>query len=287
MVNHKILLTIALFIVGTSAWSNNIPASTPSQTPVSQDQESKNANSTVTPDKKLNSTGSTVIIENLPITDKNTPVTITINPPNPTVTSAVSQPVPVVQPMPEVKPSQPDIKPMNASNRIEIPPVPSLDIVVDKRFKNSPKLKRLYKLLGLKNEPNVIHLVANRNIASKKDSVIFIQPRSFLSMLDYLSNAVQVTPEIIKKNLVVVPRYPNGKYFDLTNITKGIFLVRISKTRPTCPTSVLVFYRGYWFYIADEDYKSKRTFAMLQQIFNLQAGETPGQNVPVLTIPAR
>lgn len=64
-------------------------------------------------------------------------------------------------------------------------------------------------------------------------------------------------------------------------------LVHISPERSRGDMSVSVYYRNNWFYICNSDYKSKRTFAMRKQILNLQAGETPRQSVPVLTIPAR
>lgn len=274
MANHNILLMTVLLFWETMAWCDTVTTKAPEASAVQQV-----VSKSIT-DKESNPNTSTLIIKNLPVHDKNTPVTITINPP-----SGVT-PVPVSQPLPSMGNEQAK-QPIKSSDKIEIPPVPSLDIVVNKKYKNSPKLKRLYQLLGLRHSPNVIHLVTNRNIANKKDAIIAIRPRSFLTALDYLSNAVQVAPDMIKKNLVVVPQYPNGKYYDLTDITKGVFLIHISPTRPTTEVSVEVFYRDHWFYIADTDYKSKRTFAMLQQIFNLQAGETPGQNIPILTIPTR
>jgi hypothetical protein len=48
--------------------------------------------------------------------------------------------------------------------------------------------------------------------------------------------------------------------------------------------SVAVFYHGCWFYIADDDCKSKDTFAMLGHIYAIQAGEVKS-NAPVLALP--
>ena len=43
-------------------------------------------------------------------------------------------------------------------------------------------------------------------------------------------------------------------------------------------------YRDYWFYISDNDLESKRTFILLQQLFNLQAAE-PKKSQPILSLP--
>ena len=45
-----------------------------------------------------------------------------------------------------------------------------------------------------------------------------------------------------------------------------------------------VRYRDTWFYIDDADLNSKATFGLLEQLFNLQAGEVATTG-PVLTLP--
>jgi hypothetical protein len=47
---------------------------------------------------------------------------------------------------------------------------------------------------------------------------------------------------------------------------------------------VAVPYRGYWFYIASDDVKSRAALAILEIVFGLQ--ESDGKNVgPLLTLP--
>jgi hypothetical protein len=47
---------------------------------------------------------------------------------------------------------------------------------------------------------------------------------------------------------------------------------------------VAVPYRGYWFYIASDDVKSRVALAILEIVFGLQ--ESDGKNVgPLLTLP--
>lgn len=277
---YKILFIISLFFYELVVWGDNLPSK-------SSDSKSNNsapvAVSLPSSSNGLNPNSSTVTLKDVPINGTNTPINITIN----QAPSIPAAPVtPQLPPQEAHHTSTPKLS-VHSKGKIEIPPTPSLDIVINRKYKNSPKLRKLYKMLGLTNSPNVIHLVTNPNIANRKDGIVVIQPRSFLSILDYLSNAVEITPDIIKKGLVVVPVYPNGKLFNLSELTKGILSIHISSQRPRGNVSVEVYYRDHWFYIADSDYKSKRTFALLEEVFNLQAGETPGQNIPVLTIPAR
>ena len=44
-------------------------------------------------------------------------------------------------------------------------------------------------------------------------------------------------------------------------------------------------YRGYWFYIANDDPDSKSTFSMLTALFSLLGGQTASAQAPVLTLP--
>lgn len=280
---NKILLMTLFFLYGLLAWADNLP-SKPGEKILNGAVKSS-TDATVPTTSDLNKSSSTVTVHN-PEKGINNPIAITINMPPPAPALPVLPPQQTTvsnNPTPETKPT------IYSSNKIEVPPTPSLDIVINKKYRNSPKVKKLYRMLGIRNNPSIIHLVTNRNVAeaNDRDDIIAIQPRSFISMLHFLSNSVEVVPEMIKQGLVVVPKYPDGKYFNLQNMTKGLFVVHISPTIPKGNVSVQVYYRNHWFYIADNDYKTKRTFSMIQQIFNLQAGESQGQNVPVLTIPTR
>lgn len=171
---------------------------------------------------------------------------------------------------------------------IDIPPTPSFDIIINKRYKNSPKIKKLYARLGVKGSPSIIHFVTNRVLAEAHhaDNIFFIQPRSFQGIITYLSLAVEVTQGLLQQHIVQAPKYPDGTFFNINEITRGILKVHMSNQRPRCNANVSVFYRNHWYYIADNDLDSKRTFRVLQQLFNLQAGEIKKEG-PVLTIPVR
>jgi len=48
---------------------------------------------------------------------------------------------------------------------------------------------------------------------------------------------------------------------------------------------VSIYYRDYWFYIDDRDYRSKRMFSFLLFLFTMAETGAP-EKAPVLTIPA-
>ena len=76
---------------------------------------------------------------------------------------------------------------------------------------------------------------------------------------------------------------PDGQPFDWTNVTAGHFTVHAQKHRPR-GAEVAVPYRGYWFYIAGDDVKSRAALAILEIFFALQ--ESDGKNAgPLLTLP--
>ena len=59
--------------------------------------------------------------------------------------------------------------------------------------------------------------------------------------------------------------------------------IRSAPDRPK-EAYVAVPYRGSWFYVADDDRRSKSTFGLLNLLFSLQAATSKGKS-PVLTLP--
>lgn len=119
------------------------------------------------------------------------------------------------------------------------------------------------------------------NLASDE---ITMRTRSISSLMFYLSQNVSTPPEHEAAGLVTVTRRSDGSPFDWGDTPAGeVFRVEHSKQRP--PASALAIpYRGYWFFIADDDLETKTTFLLLMQLFNLQAGQTSSTG-PTLTIP--
>lgn len=117
---------------------------------------------------------------------------------------------------------------------------------------------------------------------------IKVRTRSFLGVLYYLSQAVQVPQVHIDAGLVTVTRAPNGEPVDWTEIIGEDMRILSQCTEPEC-AAVKVCYGGFWFYIDDRDLNSKSTFMLLSKLFNFQA-DASGCGAPPplqLTIPLK
>ena len=107
--------------------------------------------------------------------------------------------------------------------------------------------------------------------------------RSLLSCMYYLSLGIQVPERDIEAGIVGHTHYTDGRHFDWTEVIGDLLTVHSSMDYPQ-NAYLAVSYRGYWFYIDDADVNSKRTFVLLQQIFNLQAKQSE-KEPPLLSIP--
>jgi hypothetical protein len=101
--------------------------------------------------------------------------------------------------------------------------------------------------------------------------------------MTFLSKGVCVPAEHELSGIAPVTPGPDGQPFDWTRVTAGNFLVHAQKRRPR-DSEVAVRYRGYWFYIAPDDVKSRSVLAVLEIFFALQ--ESDGRSVgPLLALP--
>ena len=125
---------------------------------------------------------------------------------------------------------------------------------------------------------------ANRRLASPLgDDTIYVNMRSVLQIMTFLSKGVCVPEEHVRSGIVPVTPGPDGQPFDWTQVTAGNFLVHAQKHRPRT-AEVAVHYRGYWFFIAPNDVNSRAALAILEIVFALQ--ESDGKSVgPLLTLP--
>ncbi len=112
--------------------------------------------------------------------------------------------------------------------------------------------------------------------ADDYSSEIGILPRALIGVMSYLSQGVEA-------GKVTVTRYRDGTEFGWPVLTGELFRVASSNEAPT-DAFVRVGYRGTWFYIEDSDLNSKSTFNLLDQLFQLQSGNTR-RTGPVLTLP--
>ncbi len=157
-------------------------------------------------------------------------------------------------------------------------------------YVRSPEMEQVARIFGLipgqskyvmKSE---LTAEANREPPSPLGSdTIFLNMRSVLQIMTFLSKGVCVPGEHERSGIAPVTPGPNGMPFDWTAITAGNFTVHAQKHRPH-DAEVAVKYRGYWFYIATNDVKSRAALAFLEMLFALQ--ESDGRSVgPLLTLP--
>ena len=137
----------------------------------------------------------------------------------------------------------------------------------------------LLQQLRLKEDDSVFEMKYTNRVErpAKPTDSIAVRTRSLLEVAAYLSHGVDI-PEA--HDLAGIARPEAGQEPDL----RDLFRVTVSQTRPEEP-GIAVEYRDYWYFIADADHVSKRTFILMQALFLSQAAEDPGQGAPVLTLP--
>lgn len=126
--------------------------------------------------------------------------------------------------------------------------------------------------------------VLNMRQAFNKEASLGLMTRSLLGTMYYLSLGVKVPPKDIAAGTVAMTLNDDGTLFDWDLMLGDLMTIHWSYRRPDY-AYLAVPYRGYWFYIDDGDVDSKRTFVLLQQIYNLQAKQQEDKDGPLLTIP--
>ena len=145
------------------------------------------------------------------------------------------------------------------------------------------ELKRMLKL-DRKGE-DVNHFRLEASVSYIDDQTISVVTRSLWGILFYVSHAVQVPAEHLKAGLAPAATLPGGRIFDWNTMTGDLITIRSSREPPE-NAEIMVPYRDYWYYIADNDIQSKATFMLVTLLGTLQAGTgTDDSGGPVLTLP--
>ena len=144
-----------------------------------------------------------------------------------------------------------------------------------------PEFRELTNLLDL--DPSTGEYTFTENSLRMDRQTIFCSARSFMGVLYFLSQAVEVPEKDISAGVVAVTKTPSGETFDLDSITNGLLSIQSGPSKPRT-ANISVNYRNSCFYIDDTDITSKSTFALLRQLFALQSKNSDA-GVPVLTLP--
>jgi hypothetical protein len=105
-----------------------------------------------------------------------------------------------------------------------------------------------------------------------------IETRSLIQVMASLAWGVEVPPKHLERKLT--PPTPVGRAADV-----ALLRVHSGSSKPE-EAYVAVPYEGEWFWVANDDWQSKRTFTSILFLFTL--ADTGGtQQMPVLTIPTQ
>jgi len=158
----------------------------------------------------------------------------------------------------------------------------SLALLLKPQHRDSEEVASFLKSINVKTKNTIIPIINKSSGQSTTDS-IEINVRSLAGIQFFLSHGIIIPEDDLKNGRVQITKTPMGEPFDWNNVLSDLFVVYSSKDRPT-DAVVSVQYRGYWFYIKDNDMDSKYTLMLLNQISALQSGKVEKAG-PILTLP--
>lgn len=154
----------------------------------------------------------------------------------------------------------------------------------------SPAMKELSASLGLipgRSAYRVDSELADEGGTEPPDPLgsdtIYLNMRSVIQIMTFLSKGVCVPEEHLVTGMVPTTLDSAGMPFDWTRVTAGNFSVKAQKHRPK-RAEVAIKYRGYWFYVAENDVSSRSILAILEVLFALQESDAKPAG-PLLTLP--
>jgi hypothetical protein len=112
---------------------------------------------------------------------------------------------------------------------------------------------------------------------------LIVSTRSLIGVLQFASKSIQVPQQHVDEGLVRDGGNGGNQVFDWSGVLGGLIRVKSQKVRPA-HAFVSTKYRGYWFFIDDDDLASKSTFALILELTGLElsGGIAPG---PLVTVP--
>ena len=93
---------------------------------------------------------------------------------------------------------------------------------------------------------------------------------------------VEVPAAHVRRGVAPMYKTPDGRPFNGQQLTKGLFRVCVQKHRPL-RSDTAVYYRGHWFYIAEDDVQSRVTLNYVKLVIDIrsEAGQTSVLTLPV------
>ena len=132
------------------------------------------------------------------------------------------------------------------------------------------------KLLKLPKDTHSFRLVYSP--VRGRGQELAVGSRSIIQMLNALAMLVEV-PEADIRDKRTVPAADMSAWADAP------LRIRCATEQPKDDAFVAIQYRHHWFWIDDQDWKSKRTFSAIMFLFTLNESSTVEERLPMLTIP--
>lgn len=154
---------------------------------------------------------------------------------------------------------------------------------IEPSYNHSADAMEFRRLLDIHNMNNKL-IIEQYSVKGNKADII-IGTRSLLGTLYFLSDAVQVPEREQKKGAVAITRYPDGTLFNWDKIVGDLLKIYSYGSMPNEDRQAIL-YRNNWYFIKDNDLKSKATLSILSELFQLTAGGQPSSSSPLLTLPA-
>lgn len=120
---------------------------------------------------------------------------------------------------------------------------------------------------------------SNLRAGREKRKTLEVGLRSLIEMLFLVSKGVHVPECHLISNLAT----SNDIAIDWQPMIGGL-RIESSLEEPMC-AAVRVCYRGYWFYVADNDQESKTAYFFIKLLYDAQVQGGGAENLPVLTLP--
>ena len=162
-------------------------------------------------------------------------------------------------------------------------------ICIPPNARDNPDVRTFVELLDL--DPELDHYELRSSLiglpmpqGSHQRSDMRIATRSLLNIMLSLGEGIEVPDKHLEEGLVKTYTNKAGEVIDRSRYVHELLHIRSSSSQPM-NAAVAIRYRGYWFYIANDDPDSKSTFSMLTALFSLLGGQTASAQAPVLTLP--
>jgi hypothetical protein len=149
------------------------------------------------------------------------------------------------------------------------------EAVPEEILQKSAEIRRLLKLA-----PGQQRFVITYSPVPGADNELAVNSRSMLQIMMAFSSYVDVPPEDLKQNLALpaLEIAPSAAGFDQVHIHSG-------QNRPA-GTYAAIYYHDHWFWIDQDDWRTKRALLAMMFFFTLSDTGAP-ERLPLVTIPAQ